>query len=108
MGRRHWWWRLDPLGSLEDKLDHVLHVVHRLTYTMEGLVMASAELKAVLDRINLATDNIAEDIRRIKEQIGTGMTAEEVADVQATAEALAVKFEGIAASTEDPVPSEPV
>ena len=82
--------------------------VHHLVHQMEVVIMATAELKAVLARIDTATNNIAEDIRLLKEKILTGMTAEQVAEVQAEAEAVAVKLEGIAASTEDPVPGEPV
>lgn len=89
------------------KLDHVLEGVHRLVHQMEVVIMATAELKAVLARIDTATNNIAEDIRVLKEKILTGMTAAQVAEVQAEAEAVAVKLEGIAASTDDPVPGEP-
>lgn len=64
--------------------------------------MASAELKAALKKIDTATDNIAADLVRLKERIGTGMTDAEVADVQAEADRLATKLEGIAADPENP------
>ena len=94
-------------GSPRRKLDRILIGVHKLTQQMEVVIMASAEIKAVLARIDAATNNIAEDIRGLKEKILAGMSPAEVAEVQAEAETLAVKLEGIAADTEDPVPAEP-
>jgi uncharacterized coiled-coil DUF342 family protein len=95
-------------NGLDRRLRSLQHGVHVVSVQLEVLLMASEELKAVLARIDAATNNIAEDIRRIKEQIGTGMTSAEVAEVQAEAEALAVKLEALAADTEDPIPDEPV
>ena len=94
--------------GLDRHLRSLQHGVHVVSVQLDVLLMANEELKAVLARIDAATNNIAEDIRRIKEQIGTGMTSEEVAEVQAEAEALAVKLEALAADTADPVPDEPV
>ena len=53
------------------------------------------DLKAVLGRIDTATTAIASDIRVIKDSIGTGMTAEQVAEVQALAEAAAARLEAL-------------
>jgi ribosome-associated translation inhibitor RaiA len=69
------------------------------------ILMASAELKAALKKIDLATDNIAADITRLKERIQPGMTEAEVAEVQALAEALVAKLEGIAADPDNPDPA---
>ena len=67
--------------------------------------MAATEIKAILKRIDTATNNIAEDIRGLKDAVKPGMTDAEVLDVQTLAEASATKLEGIAASTDDPVPA---
>lgn len=61
----------------------------------------------VLGRIDAATNNIAEDIRNIKDQLSTGMNAAQVAALKQQLEAKASTLEGIASSTEDPVPEQP-
>lgn len=63
-----------------------------------------SNITAVLGRIDAATNNIAEDIRNLKDQISTGLTPEQVADLQQQLEAKATTLEGIAADTSDPVP----
>lgn len=75
-----------------------------------------------LNEVALSTENIAEDIRRIKEDLSAGgLTPTQEADIQARLEALAGTIESnaqtltgaaarlneIAADTEDPVPDEP-
>lgn len=67
--------------------------------------MAAADVKAVLKRIDTATDNIAADIKRLKDVIKPGMTDQEVADVQEEAERIAGKLEGIAADPDNPDPA---
>jgi hypothetical protein len=67
--------------------------------------MASAELKAALAKIDTATDNIAADIQRLKDKVGTGMSDAEVAEVQDLATAIAAKLEGIAADPDNPDPA---
>ena len=58
--------------------------------------MASvAELTAILARVDTATTKIADDIRRIKDQIVGGLTAAEAQAIQDQAEALAVKLEAL-------------
>src|SRR5688500_17650855 len=75
--------------------------------TQETIMANQADFTDVLGRIDTATSNIADDIRRIKDQLSTGMTAADVQAVKDTLEAKAVTLEGIAADTEDPVPEEP-
>ena len=67
--------------------------------------MASAELKAALKKIDQATDNIAADIVRLKDKIVPGMTEADVAEVQALADALVTKLEGLAADPDNPDPA---
>lgn len=58
-------------------------------------------MKAALASIDTATNNIAEDIERIKSQIGTGMSQADVDAVQAVLDSTVTKLEAIAASTPD-------
>ena len=57
------------------------------------------ELKAQLDRIDTATNNIANDIRTLSAKIGTGLSDADVTNLQTELEAAAVKLEGVAAQT---------
>lgn len=59
------------------------------------------ELNAKLDRIDTATNNIAADLRALKDQIGTGMSDADVEAVNTRLESTAVALEGIAAETPD-------
>lgn len=59
---------------------------------------ATERLQAVLDRVNTATNNIATDLRNLKDIIGAGGPTE---DVMAGLEKAATALEGVAASTED-------
>jgi hypothetical protein len=67
--------------------------------------MAAADVKAILKRMNDATNNIAEDVRRLKENSKPGMTEQEAADVQAEAEGIAARLETIAADPDNPDPA---
>lgn len=67
--------------------------------------MASEAIKAALAKIDTATDNIAADIQRLKDRIGTGMSDAEVAEVQAEADRISAKLEGIAADPDNPDPA---
>jgi ribosome-associated translation inhibitor RaiA len=91
--------------ATDQELRRVTQLLERILTQGRELLMASAELKAVLARVDTATDNIAADIRRLKDKIGTGMTDDEVAEVQGLAEAVASKLEGIAADPDNPDPS---
>lgn len=59
------------------------------------------DLKAILSRIDTATDNIAADIRALAAKIGTGLTDAEVSELQTDMEAAAVKLDATAAETPD-------
>lgn len=94
----------EMLQHLMEQVDHLWSETHTLTTQGRKLVMASAELKAALKKIDTATDNIAADIQRLKEKIGTGMSDADVASVQAEADRIADRLTAIAADTEDPTP----
>jgi hypothetical protein len=89
-------------GSADQKLDQLL--AQGVT-----LVMASTEIKLMLGRIDVATNNIADDVRRLTASATKpgGLTPEETTEVQSLGDAIATRLESIAASTEDPVPDAP-
>ena len=60
---------------------------------------ALTDLQAINARILAAADNIADDVRRLTEKIGTGMSEADVTTAKAEGEAIASKLEGIAAQT---------
>ncbi len=53
------------------------------------------DLVAKFNRADAATTAIAADVQRLKDQISTGMTAEEVASAQALAEGIAARLEAL-------------
>ncbi len=53
------------------------------------------DLVAKFNRADAATTAIAADITRLKDQIAAGMTAEQVADLQAKFEAQAARLEAL-------------
>jgi len=87
------------------RLTVILKSIHELKQQGAKILMASAELKAALAKIDTATDNIAADIQRLKAKIGTGMSDADVAEVQAKADAIVTKLEGIAADPDNPDPT---
>jgi hypothetical protein len=89
---------------LEIVFDRLVTKINRILRLCEVQHMASAEIKAALAKIDTATDNIAADIVRLKEKIGTGMTDAEVAEVQAGLDKTVTKLEGIAADPDNPEP----
>jgi hypothetical protein len=108
MRTRRWWWRLDPLCSVEDKLDRLLDVVSKVHVQVWRIQMGQTEILARLAEIDAATNNIAADIERLKAQITVGMTPEQVAEVQAVLDAAAVKLQAVAAVVPEPEPEPPV
>ena len=62
--------------------------------------MASAETLAILKRMDVATTNIADDVRRLTANSDNPA-------VKAEAERIAQRLEGLAADTADPVPDVP-
>jgi hypothetical protein len=93
------------IRRVTDRLDDILTSLRALGAQGKQALMASAEIKAALAKIDTATDNIAADIKRLKALIVPGMTTAEVAEVQAEADRIAAKLEGIAADPDNPDPA---
>jgi hypothetical protein len=90
--------------SAQDQWAHLERHLRTLAHGQREILMATAELKAALAKIDAATDNIAADIKRLKDKVGTGMSDADVASVQAEADRIASKLEGIAADPDNPDP----
>ncbi len=88
-----------------EKLDSILTRVIALDAQAGRLLMAYKEVIDILTRMDVATDNIAADVKLLTEAVKPGMTEEEVAEVKSIGLAIAEKLEGLAASTEDPIPA---
>lgn len=94
--------RVTVRQALHD-LTHELHDLNHAVRQLGAQIMSNlSDLKDQLARIDAATNNIADDIRRLTEQIGTGMSQADVDEVKAGLEASAVKLEATAAVTPEP------
>lgn len=71
---------------------------------LNSIMATQDQFNEVLNRIDSATNNIAADLRSLKDTIeGQGLSAEVEAQVLARLENAATKLEEVAASTEDEV-----
>lgn len=69
-------------------------------FKIKQLMADVAQFQAVIDRIDGATNNIAGDLRTIKEQLeGAGLSAELEAEILAKLDSAATKLEAVAAET---------
>jgi len=97
----------DVAGPVDRRLDAILSHVRAIQIQGVENAMATAEVKAALGRIDATTNNIAADVKRLKDKVGTGMSEAEVAEVQADAERIATRLEGIANDPDNPDPDQP-
>jgi hypothetical protein len=69
---------------------------------LKTIMATQVQFNEALQRIDVATNNIAADLRKLKDQIeGAGLPQEVEDQVLATLEEKATKLESIAAETED-------
>lgn len=88
--------------------DKLFSEIKSINTKIEKIMATEQEWLDVLSRIDVATTNIAEDIRSLKEQLtGQGLPQEVEDRIKAQLEAKATQLEGIAADTENPVPPPP-
>jgi hypothetical protein len=88
--------------------EKMLSEIKSINTKIDKIMATEQEWLDVLNRIDVATTNIAEDIRSLKDQItGLGLPQEAEDRIKAILEAKAVQLEGIAADTENPVPPPP-
>lgn len=97
------------LQSVQDRLDLLLTNINRVFAQGEQLMAAADDMKAVLTRIDTATNTVAAELKDLTDKVATSMSPADVADVQSRLAAAATKLEGVAADPNDPVPApEPV
>lgn len=65
------------------------------------------DLRAQLDRANTALANVADDIRRLTEQISTDLTPAEVEEIQQKLTSHANALQAVADQTPEPAPPAP-
>lgn len=101
-----YWLRSEEVGHRR-RVEALLHDVHgrlvELTEQGRQIVTNNERIAAALERIDTATNNVAADIKNIKDELaakGVDPALLERLDTAATT------LEGIAASTEDPVPGD--
>jgi hypothetical protein len=92
-------------GTRRNFEEHVINDLHRIEDIVRNIMATVAEFQDILGRIDTATDNIAEDLRRLANTIGTGMTQAEEDSVKAALEAAAVKLEAVASTNPETVPA---
>lgn len=90
----------------EKKLCEILKTVRVIEHKINNIMATLQDYKNEFARINTATTNIADDIRRLIEKIAAGgMTDAEEAEALTELRAIADQVEAIASTTpEDPVP----
>jgi hypothetical protein len=92
------------VGTPDQRLDELLTQVRAMHAQGAHILMATAEVKLAMGRIDAATTAIAAKLTALLAKIGTGMSDADVAEVTAGLEAEASKLEGIAADPDNPVP----
>jgi acetylornithine deacetylase/succinyl-diaminopimelate desuccinylase-like protein len=87
-----------------EKLAEILHAVVGLTtITKERLMAVSAQVQAFSDRVNAATNEIASDLKTLRDKIAAGSTLS--AEDQALLDSAASRLEAMGVDPEDPVPA---
>lgn len=103
---------IDKLTRYADRLTNVLTpaagagVGNPLT-PHEDVTVSPNPLTDVMGRIDAATNAVAAEVVRLRDQIGTGMTQEQVDAVKTQMTTVAERLEGIAHDPNNPVPTPP-
>lgn len=84
------------LQSISDKLDY-------LTLKVNEMATKQERFDALLEKLNVTTNNIAEDYQKLLDEVRNGTVSDESLT---RAEENIAKLEGIAASVENPLPGE--
>jgi hypothetical protein len=101
--------RLDPhLQQIERMLLHGLHYLSAIHAQQRRLLMNTADINALLDRIDKATNNVAADIKFLIGEITPGMSQADVDAVGGRLTAAATTLETIASANQPPAPPAPV
>lgn len=86
-------------------LDTLKNQGHKLSIIMANL----QDFKDLLTRVDVATNNIAEDLKRLAAQIEAGgLSAKDEFEISEALKLAAEKLEAVAAVTPEPAPEPPV
>jgi hypothetical protein len=78
--------------------------VHTIQETLMGM---KQDYETLVTRIDTATNNVAQVLTQLRDQIGSNMTLEEEQAVKDSLDAQITRLESLGASPENPVPEEP-
>lgn len=88
---------VEQLGGVNLKLDHLITQVGKV-------LMINQQTRDILVRIDKATNDLAARITAALAKINTGMTEEEVAQINSELSAVVDHLDGMAKDPENPVP----
>lgn len=94
----------DDAVSVHGILDQILTRLRALEAQGVQQHMVNADTKAAMTRIETATTDLGTRITALTAKIGTGMTDQDVADVNTELGSIAANLEGMAKDPENPVP----
>lgn len=96
---------LEELGAIDQKIDRFERDLRRDlhdTYTvLRRLIMSKTD--DILNALNKATNDVAAEITKLKESLGSSISADQAAQF----DAIAARLEGLAADPQNPVPQTP-
>jgi hypothetical protein len=85
-------------GTSDPRIGAILH-------NTEKIIMANAEILALVSQIDVATNKVADRIQALIDKIDTGMSAAEVAEVKAALGQEVTDLETLGKDPADPVPA---
>lgn len=81
--------------------------LHFLNQKVNRIMALAEEIRALLAKIDAATNAVAERIAQLKAQIKNSLTDAEVADIQSQLTAAEARLRAVAADPDNPVPPAP-
>lgn len=92
-----------------DGLFRVVRLLEEQAAKIETIMATLQDFKDLLTRVDVATNNIAEDLKRLAAQIEAGGLSEaDEAEISEALKLAAEKLEAVAAVTPEPAPEPPV
>ncbi len=90
--------------SVHGLLDKILTRLRALEAQGEHILMVNQQTRDAMTRIETATTDLGGRITALIAKIGTGMTDQDVADVNTELGTIATSLEGMAKDPENPIP----
>jgi hypothetical protein len=95
---------LEHAGQVDRRLDDILSHVRAIHIQGAETLMATADVRAAMARIDAATTAISERIATLTAKVGTGMSEADVKDVTAGLNAEADKLSAMGSDADNPTP----